>query len=122
MSPLQSKPKLPKQTIPRQTNGGVIPLSFGQQGIWFLQQLAPMSPFYNMYQTWRVRGALNVEALKKAVQTIITRHSVLRAVIKVVDGNACQVTDDTSSFELPVVDLRGCSFGAPEIICKERYK
>ena len=122
MSPLQSKPQLSKHTIRRQTNGGVTPLSFGQQRMWFLQQLAPMSPLYNTYRTWRVRGALNVEALKKAVQTIITRHSVLRAVIQVVDGNVCQVTDDTSSFELPVVDLRECFFEAPEIVCKERIQ
>jgi len=81
MRPLQSKPQSPKQTIPRQLNGGVTPLSFGQQRMWFLQQLDPMSPFYNTYRTWRVRGALNVEALKKAVQTIVTRHSILRAVI-----------------------------------------
>ena len=122
MSPLQSKPQLSKHTIPRQTNGGVTPLSFGQQRMWFLQQPAPMSPLYNTYRTWRVRGALNVEALKKAVQTIITRHSVLRTVIQVVDGNACQMTDDKFSFELPVVDLRGCSFEAPEIVCKERIQ
>jgi NRPS condensation-like uncharacterized protein len=75
-----------------------------------------------MYQTWRVRGAFNVETLKKAVQTVVTRHSVLRAVIKVVDGNACQVTDDTSSLELPVVDLRECSSEAPEIVCKKRIQ
>ena len=122
MRPLQSKPQLPKQTIPRQTIGGVTPLSFGQQRMWFLQQLDPMSPVYNQYQTWRVRGALNVEALKKAVQTIVTRHSVLRAVIQLVDGKACQMTDDTSSFELPVVDLRGCSSEAPEIVCQERIQ
>ena len=34
MSPSQSKPQLPKQTIRRQTNGGITPLSFGQQRIW----------------------------------------------------------------------------------------
>jgi len=90
MRPSQSKPKLPKQTIPRQTHGGVIPLSFGQQRMWFLQQLNPMSPLYNTYRAWRVRGALKVEALKKAVQKIVTRHSVLHAVIQVVDGKPCQ--------------------------------
>ena len=122
MKPLQSKPQLPKQTIPRKTNGGTTPLSFGQQGMWFLQQLAPTSPFYNTYRTWRVRGALKVEALKKAVQTIVTRHSVLRTVIQIVDGKACQVTAATSAFELPVVDLRGGSFEAPETVCKERVQ
>jgi amino acid adenylation domain-containing protein/non-ribosomal peptide synthase protein (TIGR01720 family) len=122
MSLLQSKPQLPQQTIPRQTNGGVTPLSFGQQRMWFFQQLDPVSPLYNTYRTWRVRGALNVEALQKAVQTIVARHSVLRAVIQVVDGKPCQVTDDTSAFELPVVDLRGSTFEAAEIVCKEEIQ
>jgi hypothetical protein len=61
MSPSQSKPQLPKQTIRRQTNGGVTPLSFGQQRMWFLQQLDPESPVYNTYRIWRVRGALNMD-------------------------------------------------------------
>jgi hypothetical protein len=39
-----------------------------------------------------------VEALKKAVQSIVTRHSVLRAVIQVIDGKACQAADDAYSF------------------------
>ena len=55
-----------KHTIPRQTTGGVTPLSFGRQWMWFLQQLAPTSPVYNTYRTWRVRGAADVEALRKA--------------------------------------------------------
>ena len=59
MSPSQSKPQLPKQTIRRQTKGGVTPLSFGQQRMWFLQQLDTTSPVYNTYRTWRERGALN---------------------------------------------------------------
>ena len=59
-----------KQTIPRQTTGGVTPLSFGLQQMWFLQQLDPTSPVYNTYRTWRVHGAFNVEASRKALETI----------------------------------------------------
>ena len=119
MSPSQSKPQFPKQTIPPQTNGGVIPLSFGQQRMWFIQKLTPMNPSYVQYQTWRIRGALSVEALKKAVHTIVIRHSALRAVFQVVDRKACQVTDESCAFEFPVVDLRGCADEDPEIVCIE---
>ena len=122
MKPLRAKPHLPQQSIPRKTNGSVIPLSYGQQRMWFLQKLAPLSPFYNQYQTWRLRGALNVEAFEKALQTIVARHRVLRTVIQVVDGKACQVTDDTFSFALPVVDLRGCSSETAEAVCQERIQ
>jgi amino acid adenylation domain-containing protein len=80
-----------QMSIRRQTNGDVTPLSFGQQGMWFLQQLDPASPVYNTYRTWRVRGALNVAALKKAFETIVARQEVLRAVIEVVGGKACQL-------------------------------
>jgi len=119
MGTLQSKPQLRKQTIPRQTTGGVTPLSFGQQRMWFLQQLDPTSPVYNTYRTWRVRGALNVEALQKAFETIVARHEVLRAVIQVIDGKACQITNVEWTFPFPCLDLREYSSEAPEIVAKE---
>lgn len=66
-----AEPELRQQTIPRQATGDVTPLSFGQQRMWFHQQLEPRSPLYNTYRTWRVRGALNVEALESACKLLL---------------------------------------------------
>ena len=108
-----------KQTIPRQTTGGVTPLSFAQQRMWFSQQLDPTSPVYNVFRTWRVLGALDIEVLKSALQTIVRRHNVLRAMIQVIDGAPQQVIVESLTIELPVVDLRGCSSEDLQTVCKE---
>jgi len=119
MSPLQSKPQPPKQTIRRQTKSGVTPLSFGQQRMWFLQQLDPECPVYNTYRIWRVRGALNVAALRNAFETIVTRHEVLRGIIRVIDGKACQVISDDWAFQFPCIDLRESTSEDPETAARE---
>ena len=54
------------------------PLSYGQQGLWFLYQLAPQSPAYNLAFTVRIRSGLNIPALQRACQKLILRHPTLR--------------------------------------------
>jgi amino acid adenylation domain-containing protein len=54
------------------------PLTYGQQGLWFLYKLAPQSAAYNIAFTARIRSHLNIPALQRAFQTLIVRHSTLR--------------------------------------------
>ncbi|MBW4508527.1 MAG: amino acid adenylation domain-containing protein [Scytonematopsis contorta HA4267-MV1] len=54
------------------------PLTYGQQGLWFLYKLTPHSAAYNLAFTARIRSDLNVQALQRAVQTLIVRHPTLR--------------------------------------------
>jgi hypothetical protein len=60
-----------------------------------------------------------VEGLRKAFETIVARHEVLRAIIQVIHGKACQVTNEEWTFPFPCFDLRECSLEAPEIVAKE---
>src|SRR3569832_1285332 len=55
------------------------PLSYGQQGLWFLYKLAPHSAAYNIAFTARIRSQIKISALQQALQTLITRHPTLRA-------------------------------------------
>lgn len=87
--------------------------------MWFLQQLDPASPVYNTYRTWRVRGALNVAALRKTFETIVARHEVLSGVIKVIDGKACQIINEEGSFQFPRIDLRESSSEDSETVARE---
>ena len=57
---------------------GNLPLSFAQQRLWFLDQLAPGSPFYNISRALRLRGPLDSKALFRALDEIIQRHESLR--------------------------------------------
>lgn len=58
------------------------PLSSGQQGIWLIQQLAPASYAYNLPHAFRIRQKMDSDALYRAVNGIVNRHPLLRAVIE----------------------------------------
>src|SRR5882724_765240 len=66
------------KTIPRRPGDGPIPLSLEQQRLWFFNQLEPDSPLYNMPIASRLRGALNVQALRQAMDIVAARHEALR--------------------------------------------
>ena len=55
-----------------------LPLSFAQQRLWFLDQLEPLSSFYNVPAAVQMSGRLDREALKRALNEIVRRHEVLR--------------------------------------------
>ncbi|MFZ5515901.1 MAG: amino acid adenylation domain-containing protein [Candidatus Zhuqueibacterota bacterium] len=63
------------QPIPRD---GELPLSFQQQRLWFLDQMEPGSPAYNIPVTIRIDGVFDVAAAEKCIQEIVRRHEVLR--------------------------------------------
>jgi hypothetical protein len=54
------------------------PLSYNQQGIWFLSQLAPESMVYNVSFAARIKSVVNVPALRRAFQKLVDRHPSLR--------------------------------------------
>jgi len=98
--------------IARAPNRGEAPLSFAQQRLWFLDQLAPGNPFYNMPRAYRVRGALRPDILRRALSEIVSRHEALRTTFAVVDGQPVQRIAADQPLELSVVDVSG--FPQPE--------
>ena len=94
--------------VPRDRNAA-IPLSFAQERIWFLNQLAPASSAYNIAQAVRLEGALNYEALTYTLKEIVRRHAALRANFISVDGKPAQHVKPTLDVVLRVVDLRTLS-------------
>src|SRR5215216_5951259 len=64
------------------------PLSFAQQRLWFLDQLAPGNPFYNMNSGIRLSGVLREAALAQSLTELVRRHEVLRTRIVTVNGRA----------------------------------
>ncbi|GAC71058.1 non-ribosomal peptide synthetase, partial [Gordonia soli] len=74
----------------------LIPLSFAQQRIWFINQFDTLSPAYNIPIGLRLRGKLDLAALRAAVADLVERQEVLRTVFPSIDGVARQVVGDRS--------------------------
>ena len=53
------------------------PLSYNQQGIWFLYQLAPESMVYNVNFAARICSDMDIPALRRAFQALVDRHPSL---------------------------------------------
>ena len=85
---------------------GDLPLSFAQQRLWFLDQLEPGSPVYNIPRVLRLIGSLLVGALEQSFNEIIRRHEVLRTTFSAVDGQPVQVITPALTLTLPLVDLQ----------------
>jgi hypothetical protein len=83
-----------RQSIPRRKPEDPAWLSFGQQQMWFLDQLTPGTSTYNIPDAVQVRGTLDIEALEKSLQEIVRRHEVLRTHLASVDGNPVPVIDE----------------------------
>ena len=75
----------PPATLPRDRPSR-LPLSFAQQRLWFLDQLEPQQGVYNIPRAVRLRGTLDVEALRRALDVIVERHEALRTTFASVDG------------------------------------
>ncbi|WP_142248360.1 non-ribosomal peptide synthetase, partial [Mycobacterium colombiense] len=89
----------------------LVPLSFAQSRLWFIDQLQGPSPMYNMPAALRIRGRLDVEALHAALVDVVARHESLRTVFAVSDGTPRQVVIPAERADVgwDVVDAAGWS-------------
>ena len=102
--------------IPRQQQDKA-PLSFAQERLWFLDQLEPNNPAYNVARAVRLSGPLNPDILEQSLLKIRRRHEALRTTFVAVDGQPVQLIAPaqqrsempTGDVELPVIDLRSLS-------------
>jgi amino acid adenylation domain-containing protein len=84
-----------------------LPLSFAQQRLWFIEQLAPGTPAYNMPLALRMKGVLNVGALERALSTLVRRHESLRTRFEAVGGQAHQVVQPSVPITFELTNLSG---------------
>jgi amino acid adenylation domain-containing protein len=83
-----------------------IPLSFAQQRLWFLDQLVPNNPFYNVPVALRLTGSLTLTALSQTFSELVQRHEALRTTFVMVEGQPVQVINPALEISLSVIDLR----------------
>jgi len=94
-----------EQSIQRATESGPSELSFAQQRLWFLQQLAPQSSAYNLPRAIQLRGALDATVLQVALQHIIDKHDILKTAFLEIDGQPRQVVVPEARLRLALEDL-----------------
>ena len=88
-----------------------VALSFAQEQLWFVEQLAQGTSTYNVPVAFRLRGRLDRAALEQALGAVVARHESLRTSFVAVDGRPLQVIAEPAPVQLGVVDLGGLAAG-----------
>ncbi|MEK8020608.1 MAG: amino acid adenylation domain-containing protein [Candidatus Parabeggiatoa sp.] len=86
-------------------SGEPLVLSFAQQRLWFLEQLAGENATYNMFSALRLEGSLHRAALEQSLTKIVQRHETLRTTFPMKDGNPV-VQLERFNYQLPVINLQ----------------
>ena len=91
-----------------------LPLSFAQQRLWFIDQLQPGSPAYNIPMAVRLSGRLNLEVTERTFAEVVRRHEALRTRFVAQDGQPVQVVQEAGAFAIPITDLSDVPEGERE--------
>lgn len=83
------------------------PLSYGQQALWFLYQMAPESVAYNILITVQISSELDLGAWQRAWQKLVERHPILRTTYTTRAGQPVQVVHPHQEVAFKVVDASG---------------
>ncbi|MEO5728081.1 MAG: condensation domain-containing protein, partial [Byssovorax sp.] len=92
----------PIVAIPREKP---LPLSFGQERLWFLAQLEPDSGAYALPAALRLEGPLDPDALQRTLEEIVRRHETLRTTFSSIEGQPVAVIHESSAVPLALTDL-----------------
>jgi amino acid adenylation domain-containing protein len=114
-------------TIAKRETQAELPLSFAQRRVWFLAQLEPESPVYNIPAAYRLSGPLNVPALEQSLSEIVRRHETLRTTFTSAGGSPVQSIAERRTIALPITDLSSCPEAAREataqrVMCEEAQR
>ncbi|HEY6322916.1 MAG TPA: amino acid adenylation domain-containing protein, partial [Thermoanaerobaculia bacterium] len=88
-----------------QPRTGSLPLSFAQQRLWFIDQLEPGSPAYNLASAHRAIGSLDAAALRSSFGDLVARHETLRTVFTGGEDGPVQRIGSPWQVVLPYLDL-----------------
>jgi hypothetical protein len=97
-----TRPAIPRR---RRDADAYPPASFSQERLWFINQLEPDSPIYNVPLAVRLSGVLDVAALERALGEVVRRHESLRTTFREEAGKPVQVVASHAPLSVPLVDL-----------------
>ncbi|MCL6755242.1 amino acid adenylation domain-containing protein [Nostoc sp. CCCryo 231-06] len=91
------------QPIPRE---GYLPVSFAQERVYFIEQLAPSMSAYQFQDSLRFQGNLKISILEKSLSEILRRHEIFRTTFPAIEGKLVQVIHPYQPVNLAVIDLQ----------------
>ena len=109
----RSNANVSRSRVARSDRSHDLALSFGQERLWFLHQMAPESTAYNVPAVVRLRGRLRVDVLRQAFAELVRRHETLRTTFGLREGKPRQVIGAATPIALRWVDLRQLSETSP---------
>jgi amino acid adenylation domain-containing protein len=104
---IKDRSALVNQTISKRANFSLCPLSFAQERLWFLAQMEPDSPFYNIAGLVQLQGNLNISILEQALNEVVRRHEALRTSFVTIENEVRQAVEVNSAITINHIDLTG---------------
>ncbi len=94
------------KTINPISREGDLPVSFAQERVYFIEQLAPSITAYQFQESLRIKGTLDINILEKSISEILRRHEIFRTTFPAVGGKLVQVIHPPQPVKIPVIDLK----------------
>ncbi|MEO0249698.1 MAG: condensation domain-containing protein, partial [candidate division WOR-3 bacterium] len=82
-----------------------VPLSYQQQGLWFLDQLESGNPLSNLVWAMRISGRIDMDGVQQALNEIVRRHEPLRTIFRFEGGEPVQVVSLPLPLPVKIIDL-----------------
>ncbi|QDL09668.1 non-ribosomal peptide synthetase [Brasilonema octagenarum UFV-E1] len=102
----QKEEQWQRPAIERIPHEGLLPVSFAQERVYFIQQLAPENSAYQFQATMRFRGRLDVTVLQQCLNEIVQRHEIFRTTYPAINGRLFQVINPHQPISFTVIDLQ----------------
>ncbi|MEH2266221.1 amino acid adenylation domain-containing protein [Nostoc sp.] len=99
----QHRQRLAIERIPHE---GLLSVSFAQERVYFIQQLAPENSAYQFQVKILFRGQLDVTVLEQCLDRIVQRHEIFRTTYPAVNGKLFQVINPHQPISFKVIDLQ----------------
>ncbi len=93
------------QITPQSREADYFPLSFPQQRLWFIDQMNPGNPAYNISMSFRYNARLDVSSMEQSFNSMLRRHDILRATFESRNGQPVQSIAPFLKTELPVIEI-----------------
>jgi amino acid adenylation domain-containing protein len=96
-----------RNAISPREGDGPAPLSYAQELLWLLSQVFDDGIAYNAPGSFQLEGPLDLELLRRALEALTDRHSILRTTYRLIAGAPMQVIGVVEPVEINVIDIRG---------------